>query len=134
MDLRASLAPVRLAALAAVLLLGGLAGCGGDDNGAASSGQDSSTTSPPNDGGDDPTVVAQGIAYANDLTVAAGSAFRFDNQDSTVHTLTADDGAFDSGEVPGSNQSDPIAAPDTAGSYSFHCEIHSAMTGTLTVS
>lgn len=133
MDLRASLGPVRLTALAATLLLGGLAGCGGDDSG-ASSGQGSSTTSQSNDGGDDRTVVAQGIAYANDLTVAAGREFRFDNQDNTVHTLTADDGAFDSGEVRGSNQSPPMVAPDAAGSYPFHCEIHSGMTGTLTVS
>ena len=149
MDPRTSLRPIRLTALAAVLLLGGLAACGGDDSDAASSGDGSPTTAGDGneygsgaDGGEDGSssdgneqaVVAKGIAFANDLTVAPGGEFTFDNQDTTVHTLTADDGSFDSGEVQGSNQSDPIVAPDTAGSYTFHCEIHSAMTGTLTVS
>jgi plastocyanin len=142
-----SLRPARALALAAVLLLGGLAGCGGDDGDAAA---DTTTTgassggnaeddygSATDDGSSseaDGAVVAQGIAFANDLTVEAGAEFTFDNQDSTAHTLTADDGSFDTGAVPGSSQSDPIAAPLDAGEYPFHCEIHPVMTGTLTVS
>ena len=139
MALHTPLRPVRLTAFVAVLflavlLLGGLAACGGDDSNAASGGDGSSTTATADGGGDEAVVVAQGIAFTNDLSVEPGGAFTFDNQDATVHTLTADDGSFDSGEVPGSNQSDSMAAPDAAGSYTFHCEIHGGMTGTLTVS
>ena len=146
-----SLRSARALALVAVLLLGGVAACGGDDGDDAAG--DTTTTvatgggssdddygSGADDGGDDGSsseedgaVVAQGIAFANDLTVEPGGEFILDNQDSTVHTLTADDGSFDSGEVPGSNQSDPIVAPDESGAYTFHCEIHASMTGTLTV-
>jgi plastocyanin len=142
-----SLRPARALALAAALLLG-LAGCGGDDGDATAG--DTATTAAPSGGnaeddygsatddgsssGDDGAVVAQGVAFANDLTVEAGAEFTFDNQDSTAHTLTADDGSFDTGAVPGSSQSDPIAAPLDAGEYPFHCEIHPVMTGTLTVS
>jgi plastocyanin len=148
-----SLRPVRLTALAAVLLLGGLAACGGDDSSTATGGDGTTTTAAggssddgygtaADDGGDDGSgseadeyvVVAKNIAFTDDLTVEPGEEFTFDNQDSTTHTLTADDGAFDSGEVSGGSQSDPIAAPDAAGAYTFHCEIHASMTGTLTVS
>jgi plastocyanin len=137
--------PLLRVALVTALVLGAAA-CGDDEDPATSAdggtGEDTpgddygSTTGGSTDGGasgDTPSVVAQGIAFADDLTVGPGDDFLFDNQDSTTHTLTADDGEFDSGEVPGGNQSDPITAPDEPGSYSFHCEIHGSMTGTLTV-
>jgi plastocyanin len=77
--------------------------------------------------------VAEGLAYKNDLTVGPGEEFVFDNQSGSTHTLTADKGEFDSDRVSGGSQSDPLTAPDEPGDYSFHCEIHSSMTGTLTV-
>jgi plastocyanin len=135
--------------LAAALVVGlalGATACGddGDDTG---SGPGTSTTASGGttddaygstsggDGGssDKPSVVAQGLAFDGDLTVAPGEEFVFDNQSNAPHTLTADDGEFDSGEVAGGSQSDPMAAPDEPGDYGFHCEIHSSMTGTLTV-
>jgi plastocyanin len=106
------------------------------DGGGATSGPDYGATTGGGDGGatsDTPSVVAQGLAFAGDLTVAPGEEFILDNQDGTTHTLTADDGAFDSGDVAGASRSDPMAAPDEPGDYAFHCEIHSSMTGTLTV-
>ncbi len=127
-----------LAAAAAVsaLLVLGLAACGSDDatnNDAAATTTSADTGNTTTTAGSEATVVAQGIAFANDLTVAAGQAFVFDNQDGTAHTLTADDGSFDSGTVPGANQSAPITAPSEPGDHPFHCEIHPSMTGTLTV-
>jgi len=127
--------------LVAALALG-LAACGDDDTTASDQGSSTTASDPYGDtSGDDggssssdlPSVVAEGLAYKNDLTVGPGEQFVFDNQSGTTHTLTADKGEFDSDRVSGGSQSDPLTAPDEPGNYSFHCEIHSSMTGTLTV-
>ena len=66
-------------------------------------------------------------------TVAPGATVRFVNEGEAPHTATADeDDAFDSGEVEGGSEGS-FTAPDEAGTYDFHCEIHPAMTATLTV-
>ena len=136
----------RLVTTALVVALALAAAACGDDDDDTSSGPGTSTTasggatdddygSGSGDGGssDKPSVVAQGLAFEGDLTVAPGEEFVFDNQAGAAHTLTADDGEFDSGEVSGGSTSDPMAAPDEPGDYGFHCEIHPSMTGTLTV-
>jgi plastocyanin len=74
------------------------------------------------------------------LSVAPGSTVVFANVGGKPHTLTADDGSFDSGLVApgpdggrfaGSNASVVLAK---AGTFPFHCEIHpQAMKGVLTV-
>lgn len=66
-------------------------------------------------------------------TVGAGGQVTVSNRDGAPHTVTADDGAFDSGQVAGSSTG-AFAAPGQPGTYSFHCEIHPDMSGTLTVS
>ena len=65
------------------------------------------------------------LAPANTLTVA--------NDDPVEHTLTAIDGAFDTGVLaPGEHTE--LIVPAEPGTYAFFCEIHPSMTGTLTVS
>jgi plastocyanin len=66
------------------------------------------------------------------VTVGAGGQVTVNNRDGAPHTVTADDGAFDSGQVGGGGAS-TFSAPGAAGSYDFHCEIHPEMSGTLTV-
>jgi plastocyanin len=66
------------------------------------------------------------------VAVDAGGQVTVANRDSAPHTVTADDGSFDSGEVDGGSAGS-IAAPQAAGTYEFHCEIHPDMSGTLTV-
>jgi plastocyanin len=115
-----------LAALAAVtFLVVAVAACGSDDSKASSS-----TTAKSNDAAT--TVTAQGTAFTNpNLTVKAGADVYFSNKDSFDHTLTADDGSFDTGHVKG-GATDEFKAP-AAGTYPFHCAIHSTMKGVLTV-
>lgn len=66
------------------------------------------------------------------LKVKAGARIRIDNSDSAEHTVTADNGAFDSGTVkPNGKGSVTFTKP---GTYSYHCAFHAFMHGKVTVS
>jgi plastocyanin len=45
--------------------------------------------------------------------------------------VTADDGSFDSGELPGGTSFAITAG--APGAYAYHCTIHAGMTGSLVV-
>lgn len=78
-------------------------------------------------------VVIKDFAFVPEgLTVAAGATVMVDNQDGANHTLTATDGSFDTGNIPGRAKG-MFTAPSTPGSYPYKCAIHPVMTGTLTV-
>jgi plastocyanin len=63
----------------------------------------------------------------NPIVVKAGDAIAVTNHDGTAHTLTADDGRFDTGSLDGgAEKSVTIASP---GTYTYHCEIHNYMRG-----
>jgi len=66
------------------------------------------------------------------LTVAPGEAVRVINADDEPHTVTAEDGSFDTGSF---DRSEPgsFTAPATPGTYRFGCKVHPSMHGTLTV-
>ena len=66
------------------------------------------------------------------LTVPAGATVTVNNQDGANHTLTANDGSFDTGNIPG-HATGRFTAPKKPGSYPYKCAIHPFMTGTLTV-
>jgi plastocyanin len=64
-------------------------------------------------------------------SVPAGSKVTWTNSDTTAHTVTFDDGSADSGNLaPGSTFDHTFA---TAGTFAYHCTIHSQMHGTVTV-
>jgi plastocyanin len=65
------------------------------------------------------------------LEVTAGTTVEWTNRDQLEHTITANDGSWDSG---------PIAAGgtwrrtfDQPGTYAFHCTPHPFMTGVVVV-
>jgi plastocyanin len=64
--------------------------------------------------------------------VAPGTEIAVSNVDGAQHTLTADDGSFNTGGLDG-GATIAITAPDVPGTYSFVCNIHPSMTGSLTV-
>jgi plastocyanin len=128
----------RMVVVAAAVLLA--AACGGD-------GEDPTVdtgTEPPVDatetgGGDtsgdgdasgEATLTIADFTFGGDLTVPAGATVTVVNEDSVTHTVTADDGSFDSGGVSGEGS---FTAPTDAGTYPFHCNIHPNMTADLTV-
>lgn len=65
------------------------------------------------------------------ITVKAGSAVTWTNTGSAPHTVTADDGSFDSGSLANSATFAHTFAK--AGTFTFHCAIHSSMKGTVVV-
>ena len=77
-------------------------------------------------------VEMKGLAFnPASVTVPSGSTVTWTNNDTTAHTVTFDDGSADSGAL------DPRATFDhtfaTAGTFAYHCNIHSFMHGTVTV-
>jgi plastocyanin len=65
------------------------------------------------------------------LSVPAGAVVMFRNDDGESHTFSADGGAFDSGVLAG-GQSFTFTF-NTAGTFAYHCNIHSSMRGTIAV-
>lgn len=66
------------------------------------------------------------------LTAAPGQTVRVVNGDDEPHTVTAEDGSFDTGSF---DKSEPgtFTAPSKPGTYAVLCKIHPSMHGTLTV-
>jgi plastocyanin len=65
------------------------------------------------------------------LTVKVGQKVTVKNADSTTHTVTANDGSFNTGDVNAGSSASFTAKK--AGTFKFHCNIHNYMTGTLKV-
>ncbi|HVX58619.1 MAG TPA: cupredoxin family copper-binding protein [Candidatus Saccharimonadales bacterium] len=80
------------------------------------------------------SVTIQNFAFSPaDITVKAGTKVTWINQDSTAHTVTETDSQVgpNSGDLAqGESYSFTFAK---AGTYHYHCSIHSEMTGTVTV-
>jgi plastocyanin len=65
------------------------------------------------------------------VTVKAGDKVTWTNNDTVAHTVTLDDNSVDSGEVAaGETFANTFA---TAGTFAYHCKIHSVMHATVTV-
>lgn len=78
------------------------------------------------------TVSIKNFAFApSTITVSAGTAVTWKNEDGAAHTVTSDTGAFDSGSIPsGQTFTHTFKA---AGTYNYSCSIHKYMKGTLIV-
>lgn len=78
-------------------------------------------------------VTISGFAFSPaSITVPVGTKVTWTNQDSTTHTVTADDGkTFDSGNL--ANGATFSFTFTTAGTFAYHCAIHSSMKATVIV-
>ena len=78
------------------------------------------------------TVVIKDFSFSpKPITVKVGSTITVINDDNTTHTLTANNGAFNTGDL-GSGRRGSVTV-DRAGTYRYHCTIHPFMTGTARV-
>ena len=96
---------------------------------AAPAGSDSGSAAPATGGS---AVSLANYAFSpTSLTVAAGTTVTWTNNDTAAHTVTADDGSFDSGNLaPGATFTFTFA---TAGSVAYHCNYHPNMVATIVV-
>lgn len=128
--------------LGSALLLGA---CGDDDDDAGTeTGTDETSTTASADDGDTPestepaddgggggaTYTIEGLEFAP-VSAPAGSTLTIENTSGAPHTVTHHEGAFDV-DVP-ADESATWDIPAEPGEYGFHCNVHSSMTGTLTV-
>jgi plastocyanin len=91
---------------------------------------DSASSAAPTGGN---TIVIKDFSFApRTLTAAPGAKIVVSNGDQTTHTVTASDKSFDTGDV-GAGTKVTITAPTKAGTYSYICNIHQYMQGTLKV-
>ncbi len=61
------------------------------------------------------------------VTVAAGTTVTWTNSDAVVHTITAEDDSFDSGDIDGGDSwSHTFDAP---GTYLYYCKPHASQGG-----
>ena len=85
-------------------------------------------------GGNPPanTIYMKGSVFSvPSLTISAGTKISWVNDDNMVHTVTADDASFNSGDInPGNSFSYTF---NTVGTYNYHCVHHAGMTAVVTV-
>jgi plastocyanin len=80
------------------------------------------------------TVTIQNFAFhPARFTVSPGATITVINDEQVIHTLTADNGAFNSGDVT-KGVSVTFQAPTQPGTYPFHDHLRPYVTGVLTVS
>lgn len=154
--------PTSLTAVAVPFLLLALTGCGAsapdepdapDVPRAGSSSEPSATASPsrsaPPQREDDaspsqpasskaaaakPVVITiTDFVYAGPASVAPGAKVVVKNTDRSSHTMTSSDGAFEEVVLEGGGSSGSFTAPDAPGRYSYVCQYHPEMVGTLVV-
>ena len=122
-----------VASLAAAAL--GFVSCGGGGGGGVTN------PPPPTGGGGGGTadvtisIVAENgnMSFSPEPAVVnVGQRVVWRNAAAAIHTATQNSGSFDTGSLDSGSSSAPITMT-TAGTFSYHCALHPAMVGTLTV-
>ena len=82
----------------------------------------------------DHNVTIRDFAYdPKDVEIKQGDRVLWTNEDGTEHTVTGDNGEFDSGDI--ANGAPPFAHVfDTVGTVGYHCDHHGGMEGSVIVS
>ena len=102
------------------------------DSSAAQSGNASPDASSTGGGGGG-TVIYRVVKYTfADLAVAPGTRVDVINEDDEPHTVTAEDGSFDTGAFDGDDPG-AFTAPTKPGTYRITCTVHPSMHGQITV-
>lgn len=78
------------------------------------------------------TIYMKNSVFSNtNLTVTIGGTVVWVNDDNMVHTVTANDGSFNSGDIQVNSSFSKTF--NATGAYPYHCTYHSNMTGTIVV-
>ncbi|HEY6748582.1 MAG TPA: plastocyanin/azurin family copper-binding protein [Mycobacteriales bacterium] len=119
----------RLLALLGVLLLA--VACGSDAAGGGAAPAPSAPSGSAPAGGGSTVVIDNFMFMPATLTVPVGTTVTWKFDDSTDHTVTADDKSFSSPPTSGGRTFTHTFS--TAGTVKYHCSIHPFMTGTIVV-
>jgi plastocyanin len=77
-------------------------------------------------------VWIQSMAFSPSvITIAAGATITWTNKDAVAHTVTSDNGLFDSSTISGGGTYSHMFA--TPGTYLYHCAFHLSMTAKVIV-
>jgi plastocyanin len=89
-------------------------------------------TAPSSAGASDVQVKIINFSYDPvDLSIASGTTVTWTNDDSVPHTITSDDGVWDSGVIaPGGTFTYTF---EQAGTFAYHCTIHTFMKASVEV-
>jgi plastocyanin len=119
-------------ALVALALAIPLAACGSKGSSGSMVAKSSAAAPVPAPAAGKLAVEISGYAFAPaSLTVAVGSRITFTNHDATAHTATSNQRAFDTGTVkPGHSATVTLRKP---GTYTYYCQFHAFMHGTVIV-
>ena len=69
----------------------------------------------------------------NPIRITAGSTVTWTNATGPTHTATSDSGAWSTGNIGPGATSGPVTF-NSVGTFTYHCAIHSTMTGSVIVS
>jgi len=104
-----------------------VAAVAGGPGGATASGAPASAAA----GGGTPAKIIDFGYDPGTVTVKVGGSVTWTNTGATAHTVTADDGSFDSKSLASNATFSQTFAK--AGTFAYHCAIHPGMKGTVTV-
>jgi len=94
-------------------------------------GASSETTTAVTSGAEKAVTIQSNTFNPDSLTIKVGETVTWTNKDSYAHTVTSDNGVFDSGNIAsGATFSFTF---NTEGTYSYHCSIHTSMTAKIIV-
>jgi plastocyanin len=112
--------------LVLVLVLSAAISCSKDDDGYG----DNSGGN--NNGNGSNTVQIRNFAFSPaTITVSVGTTITWKNYDNVAHTVTSDEGLFDSGNI--SQNATFTQTFDSAGTYDYHCTPHPTMMASVVV-
>ncbi len=79
-----------------------------------------------------PKVYMKNSVFSNtNLVITAGTKVVWENDDTMIHTVTADDASFDSGDIqPGGSYSRTF---NSTGTFAYHCKLHPGMIAVVVV-
>ncbi len=109
----------------------GLTACGSSNKSSSAPTSAPGALASPPDGG---TITIDSAFDFAATPVKAGGTVTVRNNSSSRHTVTADETSGGFNVTIDAGRTATFTAPATAGTYKFHCNIHSFMHGTLTVS
>jgi plastocyanin len=133
---------IGLIVLFLALVAGGLSAvaCGSSGGSATSTPQvtkapaatESAATSTPTAGGQTTMVTIKDFEFTPaSVTVKLGDTVMWTNDGPSTHTVTADDGSFESGDLSAGKTFSHMF--QTAGTFTYHCSIHPFMTAEVIV-